>query len=132
MISLLMLNSATIALACGTYHGFCGNGAGAPQAPNATRTATSGWNASDCQDGKLSPGLHWDASAKGTTAKLSAVEAIRGAACNIWLPPIPTDRCATLGFTLGVPGGVTRTDLSLSPFPLGDLLYLWTTMWLPR
>ena len=64
LISLLMLNSATIALACGTYGSFCGNGAGV--------AATVGGS-----------------SASGDGA---VVDAAREAICSFWLPPVPTDR----------------------------------------
>ena len=76
---LIILNSAVIALSCGTYHSFCGNGAhrgfdhAKPHPP-------------PCN---VSLGTILERVAH---AAPSQVERIRNLVCSHWLPPVPTER----------------------------------------
>ena len=90
LMSLLVLNSAAIALACGTYHTFCGNGAGI--VPTATAAWTSGV-APPVNISVLPPLTAVPQSSllfSEPSEPTSVVDGVKLLVCSAWLPPIPT------------------------------------------
>ena len=100
LMSLLVLNSAAIALACGTYHTFCGNGAGIVPAA-AAAAGTSG--VLPALNISVLPPLTIGVLPPFTAAvprssllfskpseRTSVVDGVKLLVCSAWLPPIPT------------------------------------------
>ena len=84
---LIILNSAVIALSCGTYHSFCGNGAhGGFDHP---KPHHSHCNASSLGTNHMGP-THINSKTHHTSP--SPVERIRNVVCSHWLPPVPIER----------------------------------------
>ena len=89
LMSLLVLNSAAIALACGTYHTFCGNGAGIVPA-----AATGVIGVLPLVNSSVLPPLTAVPQSSllfsEPSERTSVVDGVKLLVCSAWLPPIPT------------------------------------------
>ena len=96
VLSLILLNSAAIALSCGTYHSFCGNGAGKGAVVAAQRHSDPARTAAPCSPSSSATTARGGGAPHAPPPRKSgsgsSVDQIRSMVCSHLLPPIPTDR----------------------------------------